>query len=231
MSRVHDLKTYLNAYETNLTDVAKKPLKSRCRSQSPVSDKGSLFGSGQASKSLDSVEIPGLFRVDALSVDESNINFSYNKDLWQKRANYVENYVGLRPRSHKHTPDLVMDLPLEDNFVPKKLIKSFTHSENLISEVAKNDSSPSGPESPDMSTAAERFAKQNQSTLKKNTKIHSKIKSKDDPTNDKPHDAETSAAEPPPKPAKPHIKAKPQVLKKPFIYFQPAVPNVPTPDN
>lgn len=286
MSRVHDLKISSNQYETNcdnsLSEITttsknslrynKKPIKSRCRSQSPISDKGNLFGSSQTSKSLDSVEMPiTLFKknskkLNVISIDESNINFNYNKDLWQKRAtaqnNYVDNYpvTNIRNRSQKHTPDLVMDLPLEDNFVPKKIIKSFTHSENLLSDVTSknnenNVNSPSGPESPDMSTAAERFAKQNQSTLKKNTKINNKPKDDCDSNNDKQQNNldstnntnnETSSShnvqvqtnnlnnsEPTPiKPAKPHIKAKPQGLKKPFIYFQPQVSqNISTPDN
>lgn len=71
----------------------------------------------------------------------------------------------------KQTPDLVLDLPLRLNAETK-----FTSGSNSMGSSADQEddsqasSSPSGPESPDMTTAAERFAKQNQCTLKKNTK-------------------------------------------------------------
>nr|XP_018898375.1 PREDICTED: SLIT-ROBO Rho GTPase-activating protein 1-like isoform X2 [Bemisia tabaci] len=110
----------------------------------------------------------------------------------------------------KHTPDLVMDLP----FV------------SVTSSSPKYESSPvGGPESPDMSTVADRFAKQNQCTLKKNTKAHS---SNSESINVDPgaelctegsETKESIRPEPMKKPMvgnKPKIMAKPQILKKPF---------------
>lgn len=70
-----------------------------------------------------------------------------------------------------------MDLPLVGNSSPIAK-KSASITGNLNSDAspedapAKSAETPPGPESPDMQTAAERFAKQNQCTLKKNTKLH-----------------------------------------------------------
>lgn len=74
--------------------------------------------------------------------------FSASRELWQRRtANPSEQC----PNPGRHTPDLVVDLPGK-------------------AEPETN------PDSPDMTTAAERFAKQNQCTLKKNTKKETKEK-------------------------------------------------------
>lgn len=126
-----------------------------------------------------------------------NVNFSQNRELWQRRAasqTHIESSKSIVKsfRSNqdfwemrqKHTPDLVMDLPLLGSSSPKEAggskkslsavsLSSLSSSsssgeeENLTAETVV---SPTGPESPDMTTAAERFAKQNQCTLKKNTK-------------------------------------------------------------
>ncbi|XP_057338996.1 SLIT-ROBO Rho GTPase-activating protein 1-like isoform X4 [Microplitis mediator] len=115
-----------------------------------------------------------------------------NRELWQKRANSQtqltppvppttpKNFRAsqeFREMRQKHTPDLVMDLPLAAQDASKKSASSSSlnssDEENSLVPPTRNGSekSPSnGPESPDMSTAAERFAKQNQCTLKKNTK-------------------------------------------------------------
>lgn len=81
-------------------------------------------------------------------------------------------------------PDLVMDLPADGcggvQAVPVQ----------------------SEPDSPDMGTAAERFAKQNQCTLKKYSK---------------PAGQPLGKPELPPKSSKPPIKAKPQIFKKPVF--------------
>lgn len=71
----------------------------------------------------------------------------------------------------KQTPDLVLDLPLRlssESKIMKDNVSLGSSSEQ--DDDSQSSSSPSGPESPDMTTAAERFAKQNQCTLKKNTK-------------------------------------------------------------
>lgn len=98
-----------------------------------------------------------------------------------------------------HTPDLVMDLPLvglttnttsqnnnnnnndntvivtENNFDLSLLSfdtgsSSSSSSTSCFRQLIESPTT-TGPESPDMQTAAERFAKQNQCTLKKNTKL------------------------------------------------------------
>ncbi|XP_011305833.1 SLIT-ROBO Rho GTPase-activating protein 1-like isoform X2 [Fopius arisanus] len=106
--------------------------------------------------------------------------FSANRELWQKRATSQCNLVPptppksfrvlqeFRDMRQKHTPDLVMDLPLTPQDDSKKSSSSLSSSDDE-SSVLPNPSQ--GPESPDMSTA-ERFAKQNQCTLKKNTKTN-----------------------------------------------------------
>lgn len=72
----------------------------------------------------------------------------------------------------KHTPDLVMDLPLtaQDENKKSSSSSSLSSSDEETSLYQNRSPGSNGPESPDMSTAAERFAKQNQCTLKKNTK-------------------------------------------------------------
>lgn len=131
--------------------------------------------------------------------------FSANRELWQRRATsqshltnpatVVSGVTGtpvakpfrssqqeFREMRQKHTPDLVMDLPLSaqdaDNKSASSSSLSSSDEESAPSPTqqqqpsrAEAATSPTGgPESPDMSTAAERFAKQNQCTLKKNTK-------------------------------------------------------------
>lgn len=125
-------------------------------------------------------------------IDESNVNFNQNREQWQRRADSTTTPATqshtLKANRHSesylrqnHTPDLVMDLPLVGSSSPKELTKkSISVTGNLNSESLVEDDntsvksleSPQGPDSPDMQTAAERFAKQNQCTLKKNTKVH-----------------------------------------------------------
>ncbi|CAB0031918.1 unnamed protein product [Trichogramma brassicae] len=134
-------------------------------------------------------------RQDDLSADEQN-SFSANRELWQRRAasqgQLLPPVPGPKPQTpratpdlrefrQKHAPDLVLDLPpsaQEAKPVPGAAEEIADESNNEgeaepINQAALqptvNCSIPpsSGPESPDMSTAAERFAKQNQCTLKK----------------------------------------------------------------
>jgi hypothetical protein len=119
---------------------------------------------------------------------QERTTFSANRELWQRRAtsqtqlnppisttpSFFRAYHELRDMRQKHTPDLVMDLPLSAQDPGNK-------SASTSSLSGSDDESPGGcgprtegpvlvapgPESPDMSTAAERFAKQNQCTLKK----------------------------------------------------------------
>ncbi|XP_044741515.1 SLIT-ROBO Rho GTPase-activating protein 1-like isoform X2 [Chrysoperla carnea] len=148
--------------------------------------------------------------VSEISTEQLNVSFSQNRELWQKRASSqsVQSQKNINRHSTeswkhpKHTPDLVMDLPLTGgNSSPKDSTKKIlSNSMQSLSDLDDTttttttttlrsiscgvsdslDTSPLpttqapqlGPESPDMSTAAERFAKQNQCTLKKNTKLH-----------------------------------------------------------
>lgn len=116
--------------------------------------------------------------VEAASSDDDSEekirkSFSQNRDLWQQRASShgsVDKIDHLctagkemRDMRQKHTPDLVIDLPIQDCSVksPEEL------------QLDGGNESSSEPESPDMTLAAERFAKQNQCTLKKNNKSSS----------------------------------------------------------
>ena len=120
--------------------------------------------------------------------------FSANRELWQRRATSQTQLNPPAPPNHnkifrtsqefremrqKHTPDLVMDLPLSAQDASKKSASSSSLSssdEETPTQPTRAEAATSptgGPESPDMSTAAERFAKQNQCTLKKNTKSNS----------------------------------------------------------
>lgn len=134
------------------------------------------------------------------------MNFSVNRELWQRRAtsqtqpmpptakssSYSRASQEFREMRQKHTPDLVMDLPLTQDSIdnssifvapattaskattPSSLVmpeKQPSHAEAAATDWQSVRQQCSCPESPDMSTAAERFAKQNQCTLKKNTKI------------------------------------------------------------
>ncbi|XP_076182600.1 SLIT-ROBO Rho GTPase-activating protein 1 isoform X2 [Ptiloglossa arizonensis] len=121
--------------------------------------------------------------------------FSANRELWQRRATSqtqlnppappnqksFRSSQEFREMRQKHTPDLVMDLPLSAQDASKKSASSNSLSSSdeetttppVQPSRAEAATSPTGgPESPDMSTAAERFAKQNQCTLKKNTKTN-----------------------------------------------------------
>lgn len=136
---------------------------------------------------------------DMQQQETTTTNFSANRELWQRRATSLNPPVPPTPKSfrtsqefremrQKHTPDLVMDLPLSAQDASKKSASSSSLSSSddetptslpVAPARAEAATSPTGgPESPDMSTAAERFAKQNQCTLKKNTKTNSEGKLK-----------------------------------------------------
>lgn len=136
-------------------------------------------------------------------------SFSQNRELWQRRANsqshlnQTASLVGkdLWEMRQKHTPDLVMDLPLAETAIPK---------------VGGGDS-PTGPESPDMTTAAERFAKQNQCTLKKNTKSGCQSRQSSSSSQEGKEGESKLGDTPPPLQPKPQLKAKPQLMRKPVV--------------
>lgn len=138
-------------------------------------------------------------------------SFSKNRELWQRRA---ASQTQLQPGGcvnkdiwelrQKHTPDLVMDLPL-------------VGTSEVPAGTKTGSDSPTGPESPDMTTAAERFAKQNQCTLKKNTKgtaMHTRQASS---SSQEGKDDSKPSETPPPVQPKPQIKAKPQLMRKPVL--------------
>lgn len=138
-------------------------------------------------------------------------SFSQNRELWQQRASSHSsvNSVGLNSAKEmrdfrpKHTPDLVMDLPVPE------AVKSPEETEN-------DTACASEPESPDMALAAERFAKQNQCTLKKNTR---EVRRR----NEKTESGDDNSPQLSPL-IKPQIKAKPQILRKPIKTPTPTLP-------
>ncbi|XP_059352259.1 SLIT-ROBO Rho GTPase-activating protein 1-like isoform X3 [Daphnia carinata] len=108
-------------------------------------------------------------------------SFVRKRDLWEKRtsitststASVASPVIPSQPQRPKHTPDLVMDLPpsLPLSSSPKEgetLVDPATRQRHE-SESSSSSSNSSSPSSPDMTTAAETFAMQNQSTLKKST--------------------------------------------------------------
>ncbi|XP_050497536.1 SLIT-ROBO Rho GTPase-activating protein 1-like isoform X1 [Diabrotica virgifera virgifera] len=168
-------------------------------------------------------------------IDESNVNFSENRELWQRRAILESTLLGSpilkthrlsepHIQRHSHTPDLVMDLPMLASVASKEQLTKSALTLATTTDVAsdkekdketkategtsaialdpcpdasadkdknnENDKTldknkdndkqrkikavegSSGADSPDMQTAAETFAKQNQCTLKKNKKNH-----------------------------------------------------------
>lgn len=190
-------------------------------------------------------------------IDNSNVNFNKNREQWQRRASsqsHIKVSQALKSNRHSetwvqrqnHTPDLVMDLPLIGNSSPKEVEKkSISVSENLYSDSSEDESvsvqsleSPTGPESPDMTTAAERFAKQNQCTLKKNTKILSESSDSinvtkpfsdlvaiSSPMTERKYSTLPDNAGSTTTTFKPQVKVKPPVLKKPvFSVPLPAAP-------
>ncbi|KAL3290005.1 hypothetical protein HHI36_023380 [Cryptolaemus montrouzieri] len=165
-------------------------------------------------------------------IDKSDVNFSQNREQWQRRANSQSNIQipsNLKTNRHSesyaqrqnHTPDLVMDLPLTGNCSPKEITKKSVYvSTNLYSDMSeseKTSDSPPSLDSPEMQTAAERFAKQNQCTLKKNTKVHiddSDVITITSPMPDRKYSTISGNLA---STFKPQIKNKPPVLKKPVF--------------
>lgn len=180
---------------------------------------------------------------DLAEIDESNVNFNLNKEQWQRRANLQNNTSLIKQNRHSepylqrqsHTPDLVMDLPLIGNCSPQETKKkSISVSANLSSDNSlidnislKSIESPTDPDSPEMTTAAETFAKQNQCTLKKNTKINdtnifSETKKSDyiaitSPSTERKLTSNNIITNTTTSTFKPQLKSKPPLLKKPVF--------------
>lgn len=175
--------------------------------------------------------------IERSEIDESNVNFSQNRELWQRRANLDTAPSSPLLKAHRlsepyiqrqnHTPDLVMDLPLVGNPPTKdQLTKSMSILGNMYSDNSLEDDlaqstadSSSEPDSPDMHTAAETFAKQNQCTLKKNKKNHipenSEYVAITSPVPDRKY--ATLGSSTTTSTFKPQPKTKPMVLKKPVF--------------
>ncbi|KAK9889363.1 hypothetical protein WA026_004638 [Henosepilachna vigintioctopunctata] len=165
-------------------------------------------------------------------IDKSDVNFSKNREQWQRRASSQSNIQlpsSLKVNRHSesyvqrqnHTPDLVMDLPLIGNCNSKEVSKKSVYvSTSVYPEVTDDEKvseSPPSLDSPEMQTAAERFAKQNQCTLKKNTKVHiddSDIITITSPMPDRKYATISGSLA---TSFKPQLKAKPPVLKKPVF--------------
>lgn len=174
---------------------------------------------------------------DRSEIDESNVNFSQNRELWQRRANLDSAPASPLLKTHRlsepyiqrqnHTPDLVMDLPLVGNSgLKEQLTKSLSILGNMYSSNSLGDEtaqsatdSSSEPDSPDMHTAAETFAKQNQCTLKKNKKNHIPESSEYVPITSPVPDRKyaTLGSSTTTSTFKPQPKSKPLVLKKPVF--------------
>lgn len=120
---------------------------------------------------------------ESLATGPGKGSFVRRRDLWEKRTSITSTppatatvpaaaaSAQLRP---KHTPDLVMDLPpsLPLSSSPKEgdsLVDPAISRQRHESGSSSSSSNSSSPGSPDMTTAAETFAMQNQSTLKKST--------------------------------------------------------------
>ncbi|XP_022165979.1 SLIT-ROBO Rho GTPase-activating protein 1-like isoform X1 [Myzus persicae] len=149
-------------------------------------------------------------KTHAKSLSVGDDSFDHKIQLWRKRADSQGSIdrkpmPAVRHQLQQHAadmkgtggaPDLVMDLPARTSG----------------GGVAPQDSAPATtqePDSPDMGTAAERFAKQNQCTLKKYSKPLPAVPQLANGGGDKP--------ELPPKSTKPPLKAKPQIFKKPVF--------------
>lgn len=114
-------------------------------------------------------------------------SFVRKRDMWEKRSSVTSQPAGqpspqpqpqpvaqLHQQRQKHTPDLVMDLPpsLPLSSSPKEgdgLVDPASRQRHESGSSSSGSSNSSSPGSPDMTTAAETFAMQNQNTLKKST--------------------------------------------------------------
>ncbi|XP_026475211.1 SLIT-ROBO Rho GTPase-activating protein 1-like isoform X4 [Ctenocephalides felis] len=205
-------------------------------------------------------------------IDENNVSFNQNRELWQMRASSQSSH-GLNktfPIRHAESwgpkrtaPDLVMDLPLTGTTSPKdNNKKTLSASTGSLSDHSSSEEDTTSIctvkilESPDMSTAAERFAKQNQCTLKKNTKTLEKPRAEVKPVavltcEDPSRSLEGKISPVPPHNTqkfvnkfadlhltggsamsvsstfKPQLKVKPHVLRKPMVMSMPQVQSSP----
>ncbi|XP_065332700.1 SLIT-ROBO Rho GTPase-activating protein 1-like isoform X2 [Cloeon dipterum] len=147
-------------------------------------------------------------------------SFQQSRDIWRRRENSATEPTPVLPAPHlvglplrqKHTPDLVMDLPLNSSG-STSVSPSGGASDEDPEASPSHSPQHTGPESPDM-TAAERFAKQNQCTLKKKDTRTSSSSSSGSASAAVDAQTQTKVAAAA-APDKPPLKAKPQILKKP----------------
>ncbi|VVC35760.1 Hypothetical protein CINCED_3A025682 [Cinara cedri] len=171
----------------------------------------------------------GSHKTHAKSLSLGDDSFDHKIKLWRNRADSQGSADGRKPvpavrqlQQHQQhaavvkggpggAPDLVMDLPTRPEGggggPPSDCANATAVPGPAAAVTATQD-----PDSPDMGTAAERFAKQNQCTLKKYSKppppsLPQQQQHQQLQANGKP--------ELPPKSAKPPLKAKPQIYKKP----------------
>lgn len=150
-------------------------------------------------------------KTHAKSLSVGDDSFDHKIQLWRKRAD-SQGSIDRKPlpavrhqllqqtavdmKGNGGAPDLVMDLPAR------------TSGGEVAQDTNAAVAASQEPDSPDMGTAAERFAKQNQCTLKKYSK----------PVPPVPQLANGSnKPDLPPKSTKPPLKAKPQIYKKPVF--------------
>lgn len=150
----------------------------------PVSDKVNVSVGGWSESKAAAVPEGGVVSGAVGPVHKGS--FVRKRDLWEKRASITSQssstgaVVPTVPASapiqqrQKHTPDLVMDLPpsIPLSSSPKQgegVVDPAPSRSRHESEGSSSSSNSSSPGSPDMTTAAETFAMQNQSTLKKST--------------------------------------------------------------
>ncbi|KAL5239625.1 hypothetical protein ACI65C_007035 [Semiaphis heraclei] len=151
-------------------------------------------------------------KTHAKSLSVGDDSFDHKIQLWRKRADsqgsidrkplpavrhQLQHHAAADIKGTGGAPDLVMDLPAR------------TSGGAVTPQDAADTAAVQEPDSPDMGTAAERFAKQNQCTLKKYSKplpaVPQLVNGGDKP-------------ELPPKSTKPPLKAKPQIFKKPVFF-------------
>jgi len=153
-------------------------------------------------------------KTHAKSLSVGDDSFDHKIQLWRKRADsqgsidrkplpavrhQLQQHAAADMKGAGGAPDLVMDLPARTS-------GGAATPQDTAAAVAAQE-----PDSPDMGTAAERFAKQNQCTLKKYSKPLPPVPqlANGDGGGDKP--------ELPPKSTKPPLKAKPQIFKNPVF--------------
>lgn len=148
----------------------------------------------------------------------ANLNmFKQNRELWEKRAELQSQQSLTTPRiltRNRIAPDLVMDLPVsnKDSAVHSSR-ESLNSGDEITSDARSVDDAPNDDQSKknteDMTTA-ERFATQNQCTLKKNERFSSSVATNDSTDNCKENKSIKSNSSSSGQADKPKAEVKPQ---------------------